>query len=244
LIALAFAVFSSNPDGVWPYLTAHYAWLLWHFGRQNFGIYAFDAASNKSGQITKLERLYFSALPIAVIPKAVVLYQQNSFPEWVSAAANGLSMALSLACAGLGLWILRTITCDRQRVIALLLGFVFFLPTMISSNSAIALTFYGHPLQYIIMMMYLAGDRKQGMPLQRFGVLLLVGFAFWAGLTALSGSYSVTFLALTYGITQAHFVVDAGLWKLKLPKQRAAILESYDFLFEPEAPSGCRGRIS
>jgi hypothetical protein len=50
-------------------------------------------------------------------------------------------------------------------------------------------------------------------------------------LTYLSGSFALAFLALTYGITQAHFVIDAGLWKMKQPKQRAAILESYDFLF-------------
>jgi hypothetical protein len=231
LVTLAFIVFYFWPQGAAPYLMAHYAWLIWHFGRQNFGIYAFLAASNKTGAVSKLERIYFALLPVAVVPKALTLYPHIGLQGGYALAATIMTAALCIVCAGMGVVILRAVQHDRQRVIAILLGYGFFVPTMISSNAAVALSFYAHPVQYVIMMMYLAGDRKQGDVLKRIGLLLAIGFGFWAGLTFLSGKLSIAFLALTYGITQAHFVVDAGLWKLKLPKQRAAILSSFDFLF-------------
>jgi hypothetical protein len=235
-IAAAFALFSYWPKGIWPYFVVHYAWLMWHFGRQNFGIYSFVAAGNRSGPISQAERQYFNLLPISIIPKVLTLYPDVGLTGIYAQAANYLSAAMSIGCAGLAIWIIASETKvreDWQRMLALLMGFLFFAPAMLSSNPAIALSFFAHPVQYIIMMLYLAADRKQRFQMLRVALLFFSGISLWAVLTYFQAVSMPMFLAIAYGATQAHFLVDAGLWRLKLPKQRAAILESYDFLFAP-----------
>jgi hypothetical protein len=37
---------------------------------------------------------------------------------------------------------------------------------------------------------------------------------------------------IALGIVMAHFIIDAGVWKLRKPFQREAIKESFSFLFE------------
>jgi hypothetical protein len=237
-IAIAFALFTYYPKGIWPYFTVHYAWLMWHFGRQNFGIYAFVAAGNKSGPVTSVERQYFNLLPIAIIPKVLTLYPDVGFTgHWAKVAVN-VTIAMSVASAALAVWIYATeanVRKDWQRSLALFMGLFFFLPAMLSSNPGIALSFFAHPVQYVIMMLYLAADRKQSYQMLRVTCLFFTGIVLWAALTYFQVVAMPVFFALAYGITQAHFIVDMGLWKLKLPKQRAAILESYDFLFNPDA---------
>jgi hypothetical protein len=41
-------------------------------------------------------------------------------------------------------------------------------------------------------------------------------------------------LALAVGVTQAHFLIDSGPWRLKEKPQRSIIQESFDFLFQPQ----------
>jgi hypothetical protein len=237
-IALAFAIFYFWPKGIWPYFVAHYAWLMWHFGRQNFGIYAFVAGGNSSGPISQAERQYFNLLPISIVPKVFTLYPDVGLSGAYAQIAGNLTIAMSAACVALAVWIIaseKNVRNDWQRLVALLMGFVFFAPTMFSSNAAIGLTFMAHPIQYVIMMLYLAADRKQGFQMLRVAGLFLAGISLWAMLTYFQTVSMPAFLAIAYGTTQAHFLVDAGLWKLKMPRQRAAILESYDFLFNPGA---------
>src|SRR5208283_1048785 len=90
------------------------------------------------------------------------------------------------------------------------------------------------PLQYIVMMLYLAGDRAQGQTLLRVGAVLVTGVGLWAVLRY-TQSLTPVYLALAYGFTQAHLLIDAGAWKLKLPRQRAIIGDSFDFLLHPPA---------
>jgi hypothetical protein len=233
-IAFAFVIFALWPKGVWPYFCVHIAWLMWHFGRQNFGIYAFVAAGNRSGPISQTERQYFNLLPISIVPKVMTLYPEVGLTGTLAEIANNLTIAMCLVCAALAVWIIVTeinVRKDWQRTTALLMGFFFFLPAMLSSNAGIALTFFAHPFQYIIMMLYLAADLKQSRQMLRVALLFLTGITLWAVLTYLQPVAMPVSLAIAFGVTQAHFLVDAGLWKLKSPKQRAAILESYDFLF-------------
>jgi hypothetical protein len=233
-IAFAFVIFGFWPKGVWPYFCVHYAWLMWHFGRQNFGIYSFVAAGNRSGPVSQTERQYFNLLLISIVPKVMTLYPEVGLTGTLAQISNNLTIAMCLVCAALAVWIIATesnVRKDWQRTTALLMGFFFFLPTMLSSNAAIALTFFAHPVQYVIMMLYLAADRKQSFQMLRVALLFLTGITLWAVLTYFQPFAMPVYLAIAFGVTQAHFLVDAGLWKLKLPKQRAAILESFDFLF-------------
>lgn len=232
-VSVAFVLFAWWPKGIWPYFAIHTAWLLVHFGRQNFGLYSFVAAGNRSGAVSSLERAFFSLLPIAAIPKAWTLYSEIGVgPNWVP-WLDCLSIGLAAVCVVmLGLMLSRrALWADPQRVTALILGTAFFAPTVVSSNPAIALTFFAHPLQYIIMMLYLAGDRRQGRMAVRFGLLIATGIGLWGLLSYTQSTLTTAFLALSYGLTQAHLLIDAGVWRLRQPAQRAIIADSFDFLF-------------
>lgn len=210
---------------------------MWHFGRQNFGIYSFVAGGNRSGPISQAERRYFNLLPVSIVPRVLTLYPDVGLSGAPARIADNASVAMCVACAALAIFIIaseKNVRRDWQRTLALILGFVFFMPAMLSSNAAIALAFFAHPIQYVIMMLYLAADRKQGLQMLRVALLFLSGVSLWALLTYFQAVSLPAFLAVAYGATQAHFLVDAGLWKLKLPKRRAAILESYDFLFHQD----------
>lgn len=234
LMGLAIVLFLYSEQGFWAYFMAHYAWLLWHFGRQNFGIYSFVAVGNKSGPVTQLERYYFGLLPIAAVLKAWTMYSQIGLTGPIVPALLSLSYALFAVCGGMLAAILvlqPNVRQDWQRVTALLLGFAFFAPTIISDNPAVALTFFAHSAQYVIIMLYLAGDRKQGSLMLRYAILLFSGLSLWAFLTTLQPWLLPLYLAVTYGISQAHFLIDAGVWRLKMAPQRAIVAESFDFLF-------------
>ena len=225
-------LFLFSPKGFWLYFLFHYAWLLWHFGRQNFGLYAFVANANRSGAPTLIERAFFSLLPVAAIPKALTIYPDIGLGEIIPWLV-GVSWALAFLCGGLLLAILRDrrIRADWQRCLALALSVGFFLPTLLSSDPAVALAFFAHPLQYIVMMLYLAGDRKQGRLLPRFAWLVTTGVALWAAIHFTQGPFAGLSLALAFGVTQIHILVDAGVWRLALAPQRRIVADSFDFLF-------------
>src|SRR5215813_2839765 len=229
----ALTLFLHSPKGFWLYFLFHYAWLLWHFGRQNFGLYALVTNANRSGAPTSIERAFFSLLPVAAIPKAWTIYPDIGLGPDIIPWLVGVSWAMAFLCGGLLLTILRDLRmrADWQRCAALALSVGFFLPTLLSSDPAVALAFFAHPLQYIVMMLYLAGDRKQGRLLPRFAWLVTTGVALWTAIHFTQGPFAGLSLALAFGVTQIHFLVDAGVWRLALAPQRRIVADSFDFLF-------------
>lgn len=248
LIAMtgAIALFLYSEKGFWLYFMIHYAWLLWHFGRQNFGIYSFVAVGNRSGRVSQLERWYFALIPVAGILKAWTLYPQigmtgDIVPILRVAAWAAFAGAVAMLCAILYLY--PSVRSDWQRLVALVLGAIFFAPTLAFDNPAVALTFFAHSAQYIIMMLYLAGDRKQGSTMLRYGALFLGAITLAGGMALLQPAFMPMYLAIAYGISQVHFLIDAGVWRLKMAPQRAIIAESFDFLFSGHrSPEPARSR--
>jgi hypothetical protein len=94
---------------------------------------------------------------------------------------------------------------DWRRLVALFLGLAFWLPTVIGTNPAVALTWFAHPFQYLIMVAWVSGRRGWG------------ELAIAAGYALLTGLYSagalLAFSALAYGVSQAHFLIDGEVWR-------------------------------
>jgi hypothetical protein len=203
-IALAAAVFALDPAGFWPYLAVHYIWLMWHLGRQNFGIYALVA-----GGASEAERFFFDLLAVAAMPAMLTLYIPGAIALDAAAFLRVLSLLLMayavvifgfLCFANLGDW---------RKLIALFLGLAFWLPTVIGTNPAVALTWFAHPFQYLIMVAWVSGRRGW------VELAVAAGYALglWALLTGLySAGALLAFSALTYGISQAHFLIDGEVW--------------------------------
>ncbi len=207
-IALASAVFALDPAGFWPYLAVHYIWLLWHLGRQNFGLYALV-----TGGASEAERFYFDLLPVAAMPAAMTLYIPAALSPDAAAFLRVLSlllMAYAVVIFAALLWAMIGNSGGWRKSAALFLGLAFWLPTVIGTHPALALTYFAHPFQYLIMVAWVSGRRGA------LGLALGAGCAIgvWALLTGLqSVGALLAFSALAYGISQAHFLIDGEVWR-------------------------------
>ena len=235
-IALAAAVFALDPAGFWPYLAVHYIWLMWHLGRQNFGLYALVA-----GGASEAERFFFDLLAEAAMPAMLTLYIPDALAPDAAAFLRVLSLLLMayavllFICLTVGYYReavaagrtrsvvsqgaecnggaeIQTVASCRywSRPTALFLGLAFWLPTVISTNPAVALTWFAHPFQYLIMVAWVSGRRGW------VELAVAAGYALglWALLTGLySAGALLAFSALTYGASQAHFLIDGEVWR-------------------------------
>lgn len=93
---------------------------------------------------------------------------------------------------------------------------LFFLPMFASNNIDVAFFSYAiaHGVQYLAFMTVLTLDlgTREG----RHGVTTLIDFLAGIGL----------------GTTIAHFVIDAGAWRLSQPSARHYVTQRFGFLFE------------
>lgn len=243
-IGLAFLVFlTSQPQVMFVYFMLHYAWLLWHFNKQNWGLLSMFNSSDRLQPLSRGEHLAFHAMPFGPIVYTMTIYPQM--------AEDTAGMALALKVTGVAIFAasaLALLYCSfvEKRFRApittgwILLSVIFFLPAVLANNPAVALAFFAHPLQYIVMMVFLAGfgnEASKSAPLVRVGALFTFGLTIWALLWFLNNpisQYSLGAkigLAMTYGITQWHFIADTGLWKLRNPQVRKNFVDSFGFMF-------------
>jgi hypothetical protein len=90
---IAFLTFT-NEQLFW-YFFVHYAWLLWHFNRQNYGLYAMFLRSEGQKPMSPLERKYFDYLCVGAVPVALTLYPDTQKPlgPWAAEAVWCLRLA-------------------------------------------------------------------------------------------------------------------------------------------------------
>lgn len=244
-IAIAFAVFFlAGPTTLFIYFMLHYAWLLWHFNKQNWGILSIFNSSDSLPKLSRGESFFFHSLPFGPIIVTSTIYPQMS--EFTAPVATLMKIA------GTSLFVVSALGLAHSVLVAkrlnglttaawVALSIVFFLPSVLTTNPSVALAFFAHPLQYIVMMIFLAGfgnDTSKAAPLVRIGGLFTFGLTLWALLWFLNNPLSFDLLgaklglALTYGITQWHFIADTGLWKLRNPEVRKNFMDSFGFMFK------------
>lgn len=242
--AIAFGVFLFAPPMVlFAYFIFHYAWLLWHFNKQNWGILSIFNGSDGLAKITTLEQKAFYALPLGPI-----LFSFTVFPQ---IAPHFVGLIHWVRVAGASIFAVAVITLFYAAIAAKrfspltfswgILSVIFFIPGVLSTNPAIAIAYYAHPLQYIVMMLFLAGVGTQhriGSPMARVITALACGLGIW-GITWVLGNPVSQFsigskiaLAFTYGVTQWHFLADTGVWKLRNPEVRKNFIDSFGFMFQ------------
>ncbi len=227
------------------YLTIFYhAWLLFHYGRQNFGLMSFVCISQKALPLGKIERVAFQLAPIGAI-----LGAHNVLPEFKKAVGflAPVSWSIGLAIYMIAIvaftytfifkrkgdsWLLRAYTA----VLAL-----FWAPTFLFTTYETAIMGYAvaHALQYFVFMYFCASGHKDG---SKKGLILL-------GMGAVFGSVAIWLmrdkslwggpllhfiLGAGLGLVMWHFIVDAGLWKLRHKWQRERVKERFAFIMPPK----------
>ena len=145
----------------------------------------------------------------------------------------------------------RGLRTSVARLACLIGGAAFFLPALAFRDVASATFSYAlaHGCQYYVFMGYVGkrfsdvatvADASQA---SRNNVLQIVLWSFGLGaLLALFGDVRVVadyplLFGVAMGCTMAHFVIDAGIWRLRDPFPRAHIAPAFDFLAFARPPA-------
>ena len=128
---------------------------------------------------------------------------------------------------------------------------LFFFPIYLSNNINITFLSYAiaHGVQYMVFMTVVSLNGRQddlaktiSNVLKLLAITLLVGFIFYRMADLKEVGFIKQHLALArsldfmigaiVGATMAHFVVDAGAWRLSKPHPRAYMAKRFGFIFD------------
>jgi hypothetical protein len=247
LVVVTAAVAASvSPSTFRALLLGFFTWQFFHFQKQNLGIAALAGTSGGDGSLTAPER---RALVAAAIAGIVALAAR---PDLLDVAVDVPWRGLfAVATVGYGCAVvLGAVTFsrrprDRRHAPITILygaGLLFFVPVFLfeSPYAAVAGLTIAHGLQYLLLVGLVAwggppgADRATSLAVL-VNVAVLGGAVLAAlshlhddgpGLQALYGAY--------LGVVMAHFVVDAGLWRLRDAFPQAFLLARVPYLLRPD----------
>ncbi|MFT5039163.1 MAG: hypothetical protein ACI8TX_000111 [Hyphomicrobiaceae bacterium] len=251
-----FALFEDRAPTRW--LTLVFSvWLLWHYQRQNWGIHSFVSRVSSGESATTAEQWIFRAAVIGGILGGTKTTGigggtfVGSNADMLATIGLGITLALPLAIVGC-LITTPSLRTAPLRIAMLLVGSCFFLPVFIFGDLASAFLTYAlaHGLQYMVFMGYVAGaaateqkitgpsfadgDTRPGVAtlviwVGTLGVLLLIT----GDHAMLKSSRLMPLYGFGLGLTMAHFVIDAGIWRLRDKFPRQYIGAAFPFLQRP-----------
>ncbi len=238
-------------------LLIFWAWQAFHYGRQNVGIYSFVSIATRGTPSDKYERIVielgtwcgiigtFKILGSAVAPN----YLQGPFD--IMYRFGGFAFVVILVASVV------VYVRNLKRTTPLLTIFYFtlvcfFLPVFLSTDMNVAFYSYAiaHGLQYILFMTLVSVNFDPHGVTQRFQfgnavkliiITVLIGFLFYRAIDLKTVEYFVLnatllrivdfLLGAILGATMAHFVIDAGAWRLSKSLQRMYIGKRFAFVF-------------
>jgi hypothetical protein len=224
-------------------LLYYFMWQTYHYQRQNFGILSFFAAATDRTPVSKLERLSLELAAAAGMLALVRIYglsQQTvlaPFTDLIFQAASIVYMLVPVAIAA-AIFTKPSIARNPLRISGLILFSAFYVPSFIFSDPSAATLGYalGHGLQYHVFMYFVGMSRPRPVQaLTTIGVSGIVGgfaLTFMASAMGQGGAVSRLLFGLAIGTVMSHFVVDAGVWRLRYQFQRQYVRRAFPFIFE------------
>ena len=225
-------------------LLAYFGWQFFHFQKQNLGMAALAGVSGGTGSLGPLERRAIVVAGAGGIAGLIV--HPELLQLGIHAPARFLfPVAAAVFLAGV---ILGSVALARRArrtsgfVIVYLLSLLFFAPVFIfhSPYAAVAGLTIAHGYQYLLIVGLVAGAPRhtRAGPL---GLALMLGVAVVGGLVLnyashLHGSPMALERSLYgayLGAVMAHFVIDAGLWRLRDEFPRRFLGGSLPYLLKP-----------
>lgn len=224
------------------FFSIYTAWTICHFTRQNWGVLCLTALGTRTARPTRLENIAcYIACAGGLIGVLPVLD-----PDTLSAAGfefgdvHGFGFALVLAGLGLSLVVVvRQIAAGDPPLrigMSIAVG-LFFLPVYAFGRDAGFVTIGTiHGAQYAIVMSVLAADANQGSRVLRTGAMfgcaaIYLGLFLLLTNASIWGSWQPRTIVLLDTVVIWHFIINAGLWRLRHRFQRDATRESFPFLF-------------
>lgn len=234
-----------------------WGWQAFHYGRQNVGVYAFVSLAEKQKPASRLEKIAIDAGTICGILGTFKILGLSIAPAYLVGPLDlfykaGMAGMILVAAFSVFVYLRNFKETTLLKSIFFFTLVFFFLPIWLSNNINVTFFSYAiaHGLQYITFMSVVSiNSRPEGAPAFPYRsvgkfllFLLLVGFIFYRAedlkaFEAVRSSsvllHSVNFLVgAILGATMAHFVIDAGAWRLSRVAQRAYMSRRFGFLLK------------
>lgn len=228
-------------------LLAYFAWQFFHFQKQNLGLAALAASVHRVRPLGRAERRALMGaggagiLGLLAHPDLLQLRVRPGTGELFTAA--GLVFAVA---AGSGVVALaRRPAADRPAGFCAmyLMALLFSLPIFAfrSPYAAVGGMTMAHGFQYLLLVGLVAAGTRRGtsrwLRLAVFANIALVGGVLLGGASHLHGfppAIRLVFGAYL-GVVTAHFVIDAGFWRMRDPFPRAFLARHAPGLAPPRA---------
>lgn len=229
----------------------YHAWLLFHYGRQNFGVLSFVGISTKGERPLNSERIALHLAPIGGILGAHALIPE--FHRTIAGPYLEYSVGLGklATVAALSAALIAAVHHIRNKATPWRIGMIlmlacFYLPTFFFDNYMQAIMSYAvaHALQYFVFMYFLAAGDSKVSASRSLIVLAACGIIGWAFILAmrerslwqsLSPEMDRFMVGAALGLVMWHFIVDAGVWKLSNKWFRGQCFDRMKFLFDRPA---------
>lgn len=252
MIAGAAAAVTLTPAAMTWLLLPFFAWQFFHFAKQNLGMTALAAKTAGAPPLQAAERRALIASGLAGICALMArpaLLQLRVDPRLGALfPLSGAAMAGAVA-AGVIL-LARRAPAQRPRgfCVMYLMGLFFSVPVFVfaSPYAAVGGMTIAHGMQYLLLVSLVAaggpGEAGRALRLAVLCNVALIGGAVLAVTSHLhSGGPAVRLVFGAYlGAVMAHFVVDAGLWRLRDPFPRVFLARRVPYLMRaaPAVRSG------
>ena len=252
MIAGAAAAVTLTPAAMTWLLLPFFAWQFFHFAKQNLGMTALAAKAAGAPPLQAAERRALIASGLAGICALMArpaLLQLRVDPRL--GALFPLSAAAMAGAVAAGVILLaRRAPAQRPRgfCVMYLMGLFFSVPVFVfaSPYAAVGGMTIAHGMQYLLLVSLVAaggpGEAGRALRLAVLCNVALIGGAVLAVTSHLhSGGPAVRLVFGAYlGAVMAHFVVDAGLWRLRDPFPRVFLARRVPYLMRaaPAVRSG------
>jgi hypothetical protein len=250
LVAGTAALAAALPERLflWP-LLAFFAWQFFHFQKQNLGMAALAGVAHGAGSLRPRERAAIVATGGAGIAGLLVR------PELLQLTADPhLGPLFPLAGAAFVLAAVAGVVVLRERppaarpvqfVAVYVVSLLFFGPVFVfdSPYAAVAGLTIAHGYQYLLIVGLVAGAPRPGLgPVVSLAVLVNVALLGGLALNAAShlhggGTVARAVFGAYTGLLMAHFVIDAGLWRLRDAFPRRFLTERLPYLLPKPNPA-------
>jgi hypothetical protein len=232
-------------------LLPYYGWQFFHFQKQNLGMAALAASSLRIGSLRPAERRAImtaggAGIAGLVAHPGLLQLRLGPGPGWLYPSAEAV-FAVAVA-AGLAATATRPRGAGAYKfLVGYLVSLGFFAPVFVcgSPYAAVGGMTIAHGLQYLLLLgLVAAGNPRSPGRALRLAVLGNIAVAGGLALSAAShlhgaGPAGRLVFGAYLGAVMAHFVVDAGLWRLRDPFPRAFLAARAPGLLPPRrAPEG------
>ncbi len=252
MIAGAAAAVTLTPAAMTWLLLPFFAWQFFHFAKQNLGMTALAAKMAGAPPLQAAERRALIASGLAGICALMArpaLLQLRVDPR-LGALFPPSAAAMAGAVAAGVILLARRAPAQRPRgfCVMYLMGLFFSVPVVVfaSPYAAVGGMTIAHGMQYLLLVSLVAaggpGEAGRALRLAVLCNVALIGGAVLAVTSHLhSAGPAVRLVFGAYlGAVMAHFVVDAGLWRLRDPFPRAFLARRVPYLMRaaPAVRSG------